>query len=479
MKSVIDVIQGEFNTKSLQDGKEQIMPEDTSDDMITILDDKPIDKNMKFLEVCSSDCRLAVSIYNFLMKKLDNTECGFANGNEKSDWILSKMIYVVASSTMAMIICRKTLYGDMNTEGNVILIDGINDIVQKDFKNNTNEFEKIIKVKFGDNNMKFDVVVGNPPYNNDLYIPFVIRGHALSKQYSIWITPAKWQAKNSSRTDKSGNIIDGPNELFRKNIVPYIAKAVFYKNSTDIFTIEEWGGIAYYLIDKYTHTDKLVKSVCGINSILASDFEVHDEDKLNLYNRNILKIIGKVGTLGWLKQSMYVQNTDHGEISIDGTLGFRREIFTGEQDRGEICKTEDYYVEVMQGENVVGYRKKSELYTTFNLDKYKCICIIMGGGGTVTFDKNGQIIGMVYISIIGPNQVPKGSFPVLRYFDTRDEAESFVSYLNAKLIRFLYYIGCCGTTITKEFFRFIPDQIKYDHIFTDAELYEKYNLTDE
>ena len=33
--------------------------------------------------------------------------------------------------------------------------------------------------------------------------------------------------------------------------------------------------------------------------------------------------------------------------------------------------------------------------------------------------------------------------------------------------------------LNKEFWRFVPDPGSFDHIFTDKELYEKYNLTDE
>lgn len=29
--------------------------------------------------------------------------------------------------------------------------------------------------------MDFDVVVGNPPYNNDMYLDFVMIGHELAK----------------------------------------------------------------------------------------------------------------------------------------------------------------------------------------------------------------------------------------------------------------------------------------------------------
>ena len=61
--------------------------------------------------------------------------------------------------------------------------------------------------------MKFDVVLGNPPYNNDIYLDFVTLGHNIIKQNGceIMITPAKWQAKGGEK-----------NEAFRKDIVPYM-----------------------------------------------------------------------------------------------------------------------------------------------------------------------------------------------------------------------------------------------------------------
>lgn len=33
--------------------------------------------------------------------------------------------------------------------------------------------------------------------------------------------------------------------------------------------------------------------------------------------------------------------------------------------------------------------------------------------------------------------------------------------------------------MNKETWRFVPDPGKFDHIFTDQELYKKYNLTDD
>lgn len=316
---------------------------------------------------------------------------------------------------------------------------------------------------------KINNIIMNPPYNpSDLYIDFVELAHKIASENVVAITPAKGINGKA----------DAKNDKFRKEIVPYISKAVLSRSGHDIFEVDENAGICYYLIDNEEHKIKLVKNICTDNQQIRSDFEEHDETVLNLYNRKILSIIGKVGTLGeGFKQSLYVKNTDRGEETIAGTLGFKRQIFTGEQDRGEQTPQPNY-VEVMQGEKVVGYRAVSELFTTLNLNKYKCTCSCMMGYSAMFLGKN-KVIGSPYINIIGPNQVPKGSFPVLKYFDTEQEAKSFQSYIHSKLCSFLFFLGICGATITAQFFRFIPDHKVFDHIFTDDELYKKYDLTAE
>ena len=52
--------------------------------------------------------------------------------------------------------------------------------------------------------------------------------------YMVFITPAKWQAKGGDLNDN-----------FRKEIVPYMSKIVFYPDCSDIFNIAEHGGICF------------------------------------------------------------------------------------------------------------------------------------------------------------------------------------------------------------------------------------------
>ena len=73
---------------------------------------------------------------------------------------------------------------------------------------------------------KFNNIIMNPPYNNDIYLDFVTLAHKIASDTVVAITPAKWQAKGGAK-----------NEDFRKNIVPYMSKIVCYKYSRDIFDI--------------------------------------------------------------------------------------------------------------------------------------------------------------------------------------------------------------------------------------------------
>ena len=307
--------------------------------------------------------------------------------------------------------------------------------------------------------MRPNLIIGNPPYDKDIYLDFVTQAHNLSTDSTVMITPAKWQAKAGKK-----------NEEFRDNIVPYMRDIVYYKDVGDVFGIKEPGGVCYYVIDKYKHSCKSVKTVCSKNENFASEgFEIHDETVPVLLSRKILNIIGKAGTLGdGFKQSLYVKNTDRGESNLAGTLGVKRNVFVSEQEKGEKSR-HDCYVEVYQGEDLTGYKKIEDLFTTEGLDKYKCIqpCIPTGGGA---LDSNGLTLGASAVMILKPYQVPKGSFQILKFFDTFEEADNFRRYINSKLMSFLQFIRICGVFTSKEFFRFIPDPKDWTVIYEDRPL---------
>ena len=64
-------------------------------------------------------------------------------------------------------------------------------------------------------------------------------------------------------------------------------------------------------------------------------------------------------------------------------------------------------------------------------------------------------------------------------FDTREEAENFISYLKCKFTRFLILQTLSSINLSKERFVFVPVQ-DFSKAWSDEELYRRYNLsTDE
>lgn len=433
---------------------------DVANNVLKLLKAKPgvfSNPNYRFLDIYTKSGVFLLLIYSELMQGLVEA---IPDPEIRSQHILGKMIYGVSPSVETALISRKTLYGDWSIQGNIKVITGYkNDTGKRTFSNISKEF----------NGMKFDVVIGNPPYNNDMYLDFVALAHQLSSKYTCMITPAKWQAKTDGKP--AGSKTPDKNEQFRKNIVPYMSDIVYYRDTKDLFDIAEPGGISIVLLDTHEHNTKNVELMCKRNIMFNTDsFEEHDESSVVLLSRKILGIIGKVGQLGeGFKQSLYVKNTDHGESSIMGQLGLKVGEFSNYKDWGSKTKG-DGYVELMQGEKVVGYKAVDELFTTVNLGKWKCIqsCMSVQGSSSPFSNDTGKALGSNLIMINKPYQVPKGSFQVLKCFDTGNEALSFKSYINSKLMSFLQFIASCGATVTKEFFRFVPDPNDWTCTYVDA-----------
>ena len=345
-------------------------------------------------------------------------------------------------------------------------IDRFRDIVKY---NKSDSVIGLIKERFRDEReeeLKFDVVIGNPPYNNDIYLDFVELGNKLADKCSCWITPAKWQAKGGAK-----------NEAFRKNIVPYMSKIVFYPVTTDIFDIGESAGISYYLVDKDIHALKDLNIVCEGQKLISTCGEYITSDAKALVNENARNIIdkctdmrNKLGSKLNLHQSYYVKNTDSGHSK---TADSNIEVWGGKAggEKNELGK--QFFL--------LGYKEVNELLRSDDINKYKaCLsCMPTGNNKYGAFDENGKALGLKEVLMLKPYQIPKGSYFPLMCFDTEEETLSFISYFNTRLVRFLIICSIVGTTISSELFRLVPDPGAFDHIFTDQELYEKYSLTED
>lgn len=186
--------------------------------MLDLLPNSVWNQNTCFLDICCKSGNFLAEIYDRLDKALQSEE-EFKNPEVRRKHILENQIYGICNDDFEEMVIKRRILGDPFSENeNISTISYKHQVSgaskqfkelaqlskQKTLKKRQEQLgylKDAIKEKF--KRMDFDVVVGNPPYNNDMYLDFVMQGHTLSKQFTLMITPAKWQAKGGGKTTSS------------------------------------------------------------------------------------------------------------------------------------------------------------------------------------------------------------------------------------------------------------------------------------
>ena len=404
---------------ALEDGSLMYTPISICRDMVNLIPDDVFNKDAKFLDIACKSGRFLREIMYRLMES-NQMQSGSAEGrdekkynlaieSERKEYIMREQLFGLSLNDTVVNIARRNLYGTLDS--------GIDNIIV--LKEN---IRKTLKEKFG--NMQFDVVVGNPPYNKDIYLDFVTFGHDLARKYDCWITPAKWQAKGGQK-----------NEDFRKNIVPYMSKIVYYPNCSDVFLIGEQSGIAYYISDKKVYNTKEIE-----NRSIAQ----------TLYNNKLHREIGLT-----LNNAIY-RIYEH------------------------IQKVQEYraFKWVDTGTNY-----KYSLAINNKVNNERGVAGQYQAYGTISYatGKSNVICAPFIVEDIIESTDLTNADKVILSSDNRYVCASMQSWLNTKFVRFFIYGRLCGISpvISDITFAMVPAPEAFDHIFTDQELYEKYQLTDE
>ena len=217
--------------------------------------------NTKILEINSKTGLYPLYMAYTLYKKRKKQENPYVDSKDwnKKLWreILEKNIYVLNKTPMAKTITYRTLNGyekNPKIENNLIYVDNLVDKVKNDLSSTAQE----VLEKFGDKNMKFDIVVGNPPYQlNDngkrengtvnasasaIYPDFFRLAKKLSKNKINMIFPARWLS-GAGKGIKS----------FNKEMIndTHIRSMTLFKNSNLVFpNTDIKGGVLYLTYDK-------------------------------------------------------------------------------------------------------------------------------------------------------------------------------------------------------------------------------------
>lgn len=399
------------------------------------------------------------------------------------DKTLAQNIFVVCRTQMAVNITRRTLAGfrtDVRT--NICHFDNILTEITKNKEN----FIKHVSDGRGfwnannNENMKFDAIVGNPPYqetkmktsDNPIYHLFMDVSFELAERVTL-ITPARYLF-NAGKTPKKFNKKVLNDEHFR---------VVWYKpNSTDIFpNVSIPGGVAVMLWDK--------KSVFGKIGI----FTAYDE-----LNRIYNKVTDNKSFMS-IKDRIFPQNKFNLKQLLDkypnislGSAGKEKRLTTS------IFALEDVFSDRQNNRddirilglvnNIREYRwiDSSLIEKHTNLNKWKVFIPKSNGSGAIGEVTSTQIIGE---PIVGePFTGFTQSFISIGAFETEEEATSALKYVKTKFARFMLGTMKATQDNNKDTWINVPLQdftSKSDIDWSksvkeiDAQLYKKYGLTEE
>ena len=299
-----------------------------------------------------------------------------------------------------------------------------------------NTLEVDIKKTFGID--KFDIIIGNPPYNEELtsvgakplYNKFVEYYVDKCKMLSF-ITPSRWFA--------GGKGLDG----FRKMMINRtdIIYIKHYEKASEIFgnTVSIEGGVNYFLIDeKYN-------GLCDYNGskVQFNNFDIVLDGKY-------YEIINKI--LNYDKITKYYISQDYYKIQ------------TNDKRLKNIKTNDDIKCYVSQQKGFNKYINKNEIIKPTN--NYKVITARANGG-------NG-CFGNIFIG--SPDEVHTKSY-ISFNLNSENEAKSLLSYMKCKLPNFMLSLRKISQDISESTCKWIPLP-PLNKEWNDEEVYKHFKLSE-
>lgn len=391
--------------------------------------------------------------------------------NELWNRTVQENVYVICKTPMAKAITKRTLLGFKEGKVNAHYFE---DLVGQ-FRNQPKDViskisQKSYWLKGEHGIMKFDAIVGNPPYQltdgsggtNDapIYQYFVSSAIDLHPEYVSMIIPSRWFA--AGRENLLGE--------FRKKMLAMhnVRKMYVYPDSHEIFSnVEIKGGVCYFLIDSEN------KGLCNYSlmengeSIVAE--RALDDFDILIRNPKLSDLVKKI-----VGQFAPDQKTVADIISSDTPFGIPTNPFGSKKTATgtKVKRTSPNDIEVYYIDDKIrsiAYINRKEITKNAqDIDKYKVFVPKAAGSGNDPY-----VLGK-------PEIADKGAVCSQTYmyvaFDTKDEALNFVTYLKTKFFRVLVSASKVSQDAPPRTYRFVPLQ-DFSKSWADEELYQKYKLT--
>jgi len=313
-------------------------------------------------------------------------------------------------------------------------------------------------------NMKFDVIVGNPPYQLEtsgygrqakpIYNLFIEQAKKLKPRYLSMIIPSRWFA--------GGFGLD----IFRRDMLgdDRIRIIVDHANAPDCFPgVDIAGGVCYFLWDRDNRGECEVTNI--IDGKASSALRKLNEFPTFIRSNQAVRIVRKVFNISHLSKTLADR------VSPQKPFGLSTNYTPKES--GIPC----WFIQKIG----LKYANTEDIIDQGNyLNKWKLLVPKAPIAGQTNFTKP---VGFYYdgnTRIAKPGECCTESWIVAGAFPTEDEVISFKSYLFTKIVRFLLLQTVVSQDVLRKKFCFIPDLGSYQGIYTDELLCEMWEIdTDE
>ena len=361
---------------------------------------------------------------------------------------------------MAKTITERTLTGYNKYQTNVAYIENFSDTL----KSSIEEGKKQVEEAF--DKVKFDVVIGNPPYQestNDktmragqqkrvrnVFQDFQLVADMVAQNYSCLIYPGgRWIHRSGK-----GMIEFGLNQINS----PHLAKLFYYPKADEIFKDVAIGdGISVVVKDfsKRNSQFEYIYSEDGNEQIELIDSPGEKLLVLNPKNRHVVDKIEKfvnVNKFKFISESSVInqklfqiesdfaeQNPDKVEIYTGQSVDYKKQIKLFTNDKGGKTGRATWFVADRDAIKV----------NTHLIDKWKVVVSSANAGGQ---KRDNQLEVLDNHSAFGRSRI------ALKAFDTEQEAQNFYKYMKSYIIRFAFLMT---DESLSSLGKYVPDLIDY------------------
>jgi site-specific DNA-methyltransferase (adenine-specific) len=324
----------------------------------------------------------------------------------------------------------------------------------------TDDIKARIAELFGDD-MQFDVIIGNPPYqlasdggtrDVPIYQHFVEQAMRLEPRYLSMIIPSRWMAAGLGLGEFRAAMLGDQR----------IRKLVDYPDSSELFPgVKLMGGACYFLWDRDSGglcETTLVRSGQEVDTVLRR----LDEFDILVRDSRALGILRKVRD----RQEPSIVHV----LSADKEFGLTSNF--SEYEHEPFPSAVPLYA-YQRGQRLVGWIDRAKITKSAHLIDTSKVLIPAAG-----FES--QIMPTLVLSSIRRAPNPSACTQTYLFLAAASEAEAdhMESYVRTRLFRFLVWLRKVSQHATRSTYTWVPQQ-DWDREWRDADLYEKYGISDD